>query len=404
MNDIPAHVPQLFGDAFTLDPNPTYASLRLAGPVAWAELSPGVRGLVVTSHPAAVELLSSPPGVYTRDSPTWKALAEGKVPPDSPLLGILGWRPSLLYADGAEHARLRTVIDDCMARVRSWRLKEVTREAALGIITQLRAKGRAELVAEYAMTVPLLVFTELLGCPPETSRQMVEVIAKIIDAGPEAAEAAEAFGGMLAGLVALKKERPGEDIASWMISHSADLSFEEVVSSLYTLVGAGHAPTATWIVQALRLLLTDDDYSGDLTAGAVSVRRAMEKALWEASPLSTFTFHFAIADTRLHGVLIPQGVPVLISHHAVNTDPSLPSTVSYDSRAHLAFSAGEHRCPAPVHAAIITQEAITAVLEHLWDVRLADRGRVPNRPGLFHQCPAHLNVAFTPAAAATPTR
>ncbi|GIG68207.1 cytochrome P450 [Phytomonospora endophytica] len=404
MSDIPVHVPQLFGDAFALDPNPTYAALRLAGPVAWAELSPGVRGLVVTSHPAAVELLSSPAGVYTRDTRNWTALAEGRVPPDSPLLGILGWRPSLLYADGAEHARLRTVIEDCMSRVRSWRLKEITREVALGIITELRANGRADLLTEYAMAVPLLVFTELLDCPPETSRGMVEACAKIIDATPDAAEAAEAFGGMLAGLVALKRERPGDDLTSWMISHSAELSFEEVVSSLYTLIGAGHVPTSTWIVQALKLLLTNDDYSGDLTAGAVSVRRAMEKALWEASPLSTFTFHFAISDTRLHGVFIPKGVPVMISHHATNTDPSLPSTISYDSRAHLAFSAGEHRCPVPVHAAIITQEAITAVLEHLWDVRLTDRGRIPNRPGLFHQCPAHLNVAFTPAAAATPTR
>lgn len=404
MSDILTHAPQLFGDAFAMDPEPTYSALRQAGPVSWAELSPGVRGLVVTSHPAAVELLSTPAGIYTRDTRNWADLAAGKVPPDSPLLGILGWRPSLLYADGAEHARLRAVIEDCMSRVRAWKLKEITRKVALGIITELRAKGRADLLTEYAMAIPLLVFTELLDCPPETSRAMVEACAKIIDATPDAAEAGEAFGGMLAGIVGMRRERPGDDLASWMVSHSAELSFEETVSCLYTLIGAGHVPTSTWIVQSLKLLLTNDDYSGDLTAGAVSVRRAMEKALWEASPLATFSFHFALADTRLHGVFIPKGVPVLISHHAVNTDPTLPSTVSYDSRAHLAFSAGEHRCPVPVHAAIITQEAITAVLEHLWDVRLTDRGRVPNRPGLFHQCPAHLNVAFTPAAAATPTR
>ncbi|MEV0650446.1 hypothetical protein AB0I28_34830 [Phytomonospora sp. NPDC050363] len=404
MNETATSLPQLFGDSFTVDPNTAYNALRAAGPVAWAELSPGVHGLVVTSHPAAVELLSSPPGVYTRDTRNWAALNEGRVPPDSPLLGILGWRPSLLYADGAEHARLRTAIEDCMSRVRAWRLKEITREAALSIIAGLNGKGRAELVAEYAMSVPLLVFTELLGCSPEVSAQIVDACAKVIGAGPDAAQGSEEFGGILAGIVALKREQPGDDLASWMIAHANELTFEEVVSSLYTLVGAGHVPTSTWIVQALRLLLTDDDYSGDLTAGAVSVRRAMEKALWEASPLSTFSFHFAVADTRLNGVPIPRGVPVLISHHAVNTDPALPSNVSYDSRAHLAFSAGDHRCPAPVHAAIITQEAITAVLEHLWDVRLADKGRVPNMPGLFHQCPAHLNVAFTPATATSPPR
>ncbi|MFD8335607.1 cytochrome P450 [Streptomyces solisilvae] len=387
--------PQLFGKAFERCPEITYDALRLAGPIAWAELTPGAFGMVVTSHAAALDLLNNSHD-FTRDTRCWGDLNAGLVPPDSPLLGIMGWRPSLLYMDDSDHARLSQALRDCLGRVEDWELEEITGRAAHTVINRFAGDGNTDLVTGYANTVPLLVLAELLGCPPDTSHQMVDACAKIIDAGPEAAEGSAEFGAYLAAVVDLKRTRPGRDLATWLLTHASGLTPDEVVNTLYTTTGAGQVPTSTWITQSTRLLLKDDPYAGDLTGGSVTIRRAMQKTLWEFSPLATFTFHIACHSTALHGVKIPAGCPVLISHAACNTDPRLPQGIGYDSRAHLAFSAGAHRCPATKQAAIITEIAISTLFDRLSDMEMTDGSTVVNRPGLFHQCPVSLNVAFKP--------
>ncbi|MEV0649919.1 hypothetical protein AB0I28_32150 [Phytomonospora sp. NPDC050363] len=391
------NLPQLFGPAFEADPGPTYDALRAAGPVAWAELSPAVCGMLVTGYDAAVELLNAPTGgTWTRDTRLWKDLQEGRVPPDSPVSGIYGWQPGVLFAEGPTHQRLRAAISQSMARMPHHRLRDITRSVSLRLIETMSLHGRADLVSQYAMLIPLTVFTELLACPPETSRTMIDACAALVDAGPEAARGAALFASTLVDIVATRQETPGDDLPTWLLQHPARLTPEEVVSCLYAVFGGGNVPTAAWIAQALRHLLSDPDFASDVASGTVPVRAALHYTLWTASPVGNFTFYIPTRDTRLHGVAVTAGTLVVVSHHAVNTDPRHPDDLPYDSRAHLAFSAGEHRCPAPAEATVICETAVTTILDALWDLRITDTRPAPNKPGLFHQCPQHLNVTFTP--------
>lgn len=388
-----ASLPRMFGEPFTSDPDTVYHALRQAGPVAWAEIDTGVHAMVVTSHAAASELLNNPTA-WTRDTRAWRDLAEGRVPPDSAVLGILAPRDGILHTDGDRHAHFALPIIDCMARVPHHRLEAVTAAVTGRLLDSFTHRGHADLVTEYALQVPLLVFADLLGCHPDMSRRMADACQLIVSGGPRAAHGAALFTQELARLVAMKQADPGDDIATWMLHHPNQLSLADVVDNLYSLVGAGNVPTASWILQAFQLLLSDDTYAGDLISGSVAIGRAMQKVLWDTAPVANFTFHVARHDTRLHGIDIHAGVLVLISHHACNTDPSLAG-IGYDSRAHLAFGGGEHRCPVPAHAALITHTAITALFDRIPDAHLTDRDS-PRAPGLFHQCPRHLNIAFTP--------
>ncbi|MBH5333646.1 cytochrome P450 [Streptomyces pactum] len=387
-------VPRLFGDAFAADPEEAYAALRAAGPVAWAEIAESVHALVVTSHRAAVSLLNDT-ATYSKDSRRWAALNAGNVPPDSPVLALMAFRPSVLYADGEQHRRLRGALDDCMARIDIHQLLETTQAHARRLVATIAPAGRADLMTEFADTLPLLVFADILGCPAPLAERMVIACQGIIGAGASAAQAAADFAHILAELIETRSAQPGPDFTSWMLQHPARLSFEETLHQLYCFVGAGTIPTAAWIASGLRLLLEDDVYAGDLTGGTVTVRRAMEKVLWTRSPMANFSVHFARYPTVLHGVPVPPDVPVLISHAATGTDPALPPGLGYDNRSHLAWSAGPHRCPADSQAGVIAQTAIETVLDRLWDLELTDPG-VPNRHGPFHQCPVSLNVRFRP--------
>ncbi|MCK2216285.1 cytochrome P450 [Actinomadura sp. ATCC 31491] len=391
---------RLYGEEFAARPEAAYDKLRAEGPVAWAELAPGVRALVVVSRRAARDLLNEEE-TYSKDSRLWGDLARGAVPRDSPVLALMAFRPSLLYADRDRHARLRHAMDDCLARINLHHLRDRTRGHAAVLIERFARDGHADLMSQYADLLPLLVFADLMGCPAAMVERMVTACQGMIDAGPRAEQAAADLAAVLAEIIQLKSGRPGDDCTTWMLAHPARLGHEEILHQLVVLIGAGTIPTAAWIAATLRLLLTDATYAGDLSGGAVTVRRAMEQALWTHSPMANFAVHYARYDTALHGVPIPAGVPVLVSHAATGTDPSVPHP-GYGNRSHLAWSAGPHRCPAVSHASIIAQTGIETLLDRLWDLDLIDPF-APNRPGPFHQCPASLGIRFRPHTADTPT-
>ncbi|MCT2588994.1 cytochrome P450 [Streptomyces sp. N2-109] len=388
--------PILHGPGFAARPEDAYRQLRAAGPVGWAEIAPDVHALVVTRYRAARDLLNDT-GTYSKDARRWRALNEGKVPEDSPVRGLMEFRPNALYAEGERHARLRWSMDDCLARVSGHQLREITRRSAQTLISRVAARGRADVMSDFADTLPLYVFAELLGCPDEFSARLVLACQGVINAGPEAGQAAADLAALLGELAGLKRQQPGQDFTSWMLGHPARLDEEEVVYQLFTTVGAGTIPTAAWMGWALRLLLRDDAYAGNLASGTLTVRRALEKALWTKSPMANFSVHFAREDTTLHGCPIPAGVPVMISHAAANTDPELPPDLGYESRAHLAWSAGPHRCPAVSQATTIAQTGIETILDRLWDMELTiPDDQITHRHGPFHQCPVTLPVKFRP--------
>ncbi|MEU5958201.1 cytochrome P450 [Streptomyces sp. NPDC047525] len=393
-------LPRLFGDAYAAQPHVAIDQLRSLGPVAWAEIDEGVHALVVTSHRAALDLLHDT-ATYSKDARRWWALNNGHVPKHSPVLALMGWRPSLLYADGATHQRLRAAMDDCLGRIDLQELEEITRRHAATLISRVAPLGTVDVMADFADTVPLMAFADLLGCPQEVGARLVAACQGVINAGPGAGLAAQDLIGCLAELVGLKRHRPGRDITTWMVTHHAQLSDEEILNQLFVVVGAGTIPTAAWIGQSVRLLLSDEEYSRSLVGGAVTVKRAMEQTLRTHSPMAHFSVHFARHDTVLHGIQIPAGIPIMISHQAANTDPALPAETR-GARDHLAWSAGPHRCPAVGPATRIAQAAVETILDQLWAMRLTDQS-VPNRPGPFHQCPSAVSATFKPATAAALT-
>lgn len=392
--------PMLHGAEFAARPRAVYDQLRTQGPAGWAEIAPGVHAVVITAHRAAVTMLNDS-ATYSKDSRRWQALNDGQVPADSPVLGMMGYRPSVLYTDDQEHARLRRAMDDCIARISPHQLHDITRRSSLILVSRVIENGHADLMSDFADTLPLLVFAELLGCPPQIAARMVSACQDLISAGPKAAQAAVEFAGVLYELIQLRRQQPGQDLTSWMLGHEAGLNDDEALNQLFCAVGAGIIPTAAWTAWALHTLLRDDSYAGNLASGTMTVRRALDKALWERAPMANFSVHYARHDTQLYGVHVPAGVPVLVSHAATNTDPGLPSDLGYDNRSHLAWSAGPHRCPAVTQATVIAQTGIETVLDQLWDMELTEPdAEIPLRHGPFHQCPSTMSVHFRPKPAA----
>ncbi|WP_289490241.1 hypothetical protein, partial [Klebsiella pneumoniae] len=64
---------------------------------------------------------------------------------------------------------------------------------------------------------------------------------------------------------------PGDDVASLLLENTHGFTDEEISEDLMVLVTAGHQPTADWIGNSLRLMLTDERFAVSLAGGRHSV-------------------------------------------------------------------------------------------------------------------------------------
>ncbi|MDJ0462427.1 cytochrome P450 [Streptomyces sp. H27-C3] len=393
-----ASVP-LHGPEFAADPQGFYEHLRGYGPAGPVELAPGVEAMLVTDYTAALHVLQNP-DVFARHSRHWRALSEGRVQLDSPVLPMMAYRPNCLFTDGAQHLRLRQAVTESLARIDTHRMSRHVDRVAAYLIDQFNGHGEADLIAEYAQLLPLLVFNDLFGCPAEIGDRLLHGFSGIFD-GVDVERANEILTQSLFELVTLKRAQPGEDITSWLMQHEAGLTDEEMIHQLVMLIGAGTEPTQNLIANALRLLLSDEKYSGGRHTAGLLVEDAINDVLWNSPPIANYAAHYPVYDVDLGGVGVAAGTPVVISFAAANSDPALSSNSAsgqmLSKRAHLAWGAGTHACPAKDPALLIAVLAIEKLLNSLPDIDLAvPVDMLAWRPGPFHRALKSLPARFTP--------
>ncbi|MEU1123804.1 cytochrome P450 [Streptomyces sp. NPDC005899] len=393
---VPPHEPPaLYGPAFAADPHGHYRRLRAQGPLARVRIAPGIDAMLVTDYHAAVDLLRDTE-TFTKDPRAWQ---EG-VPADSPVLPVLGHRPTALFSDGSVHARYREAINDTLALIEPHLLRAEVARIARQLIADFSATGSGDLIAQYARRLPLHVFTESFGVVPEDGERIVRGVSGMMDPAEGAAAAYADLVGVVTELVAERRARPGRDLTTYLLAHPAGLDDDEAVRQITLIMSAGHDPTTNLIGNALLRMLSDSRYGGFLHGGAMTAQEAIDEVLWRDPPLANMGAHYPRRDTEFHGVALRAGQLVMVSFAAANTQ-SPPVASGFDVRsgdsAHLAWSTGPHRCPAKQPALLMAMTAIEQLTSQLCDLELAVApAELLWRPGPFHRAPAHLPVRFTP--------
>ncbi|GGL41091.1 cytochrome P450 [Planomonospora parontospora] len=388
----------LYGPEFAADPHEVYDRLRRSrGPVAPVELAPGVYAWLVLDYYAALEVLRSP-HLYSKDPRNWRALACGEVPADSSVVPMMGYRPNALFSDQPAHSRYRQAITDSLARVDPHVLHGSVARTADRLIDAFAPRGQADLLGDYAAVLPVLTINALFGQADDAGTRLLAALAKMFEGGDGAIEGDALFTRYMVDLIGAKRAQPGPDVTSWLMAHPARLSDEEMIHQCTLLIAAGTEPVQNLIGNALWLLLADDRFAGNLSGGTTPVDAALEEVLWLDPPMANYAVHYPRHDVALRGVPLRAGDPVVVSLAAANTDPKLNAATSrVGNRAHLAFSAGPHACPAKDPSRLIATVAIERLLDRLPDVRSAVAAAdLQWRQGPFHRALTALPVHFTP--------
>ncbi|GAA3188335.1 MULTISPECIES: cytochrome P450 [Streptomyces] len=408
----PAHAPsahpsgavRLYGEGLSGDPARLYRELRREhGPVAPVLLDGDIPAWFVLGY-REVHQVTSNNELFQRDSRRWHAWES--IPADWSLMPFVGYQPSVMFAEGAEHRRRSGAISDALLAIDQFELRQICERLADGLIDAFAGSGEADLMADYALRLPLLVVTELFGIDPTEVPQLVHDISESLDEGPGAIDAHQRVAARMARLVHARKERPAADVPSRLLAHHAKLAEEEVVIDLLVVMAAAQQPTANWIGNTLRLMLTDDRFAVSLSGGRRSVGQALNEVLWQDTPTQNYIGRWAARDTQLGGRRIRAGDLLVMGLAAANNDPQVSpdfTTAGTDSnQAHMSFSHGEHACPypAPEIAEVIAQAAVEVLLDRLPDVVLAvPAADLVWHPSLWMRGLTALPVEFTPSYA-----
>ena len=345
-----------------------------------------------------VYLVTSNPGMFGHDSRRWNVWDQ--IPQDWPLMSYVAWSPSIARAEGADHQRRAGAVGDALDAVDRTELAAISERVADRLIDRFGGNGEADLMAQYALQIPMLVGARLAGLPEADAAAVLVDIAESNDADAEAAEAYTRLYLRIAQLVKDKHEHPGADVASRMLAHPAGLTDDEAAIDLLMVVAAAK-PIGDWIGNTLRLMLIDDQFSLALQGGRSSAAQALNEVLWNDPPMP-ISGRWATQDCELGGRRIRRGDLVMIGLAAANADPQVHPGSSGDSvtnRAHLAFGHGEYGCPfpAPELAEIVARTAVEVLLDRIPDVELAvPPGSLQWRPSAWMRALSALPVRFSP--------
>jgi cytochrome P450 len=408
----------LSGPRFHTDPLDLYREMRRDhGPVVPVELPGDIPAWLVIGY-RELHQVTSDPDLFPRDRGLWNQWE--KIPPDWPLLPMVGQvMPSIHFtASAADHRRHAVMVGAALESVDPFDLRRHCEQLADRLIDSFCSRGSAELVGDYAVPLPVLVLARLIGFPDAEGRQLAQVLNELADGGPGALKAYETFIEHMTRLVAEKRLVPGQDVASRMLADSMHFTDEEVMLDLKDTTAAGFLPTADWIGNSIRLMLTDDRFAAALGGGRHSVGQAMNEVLWEDTPTQILVGRWAARDTQLGGRPIGAGDLLLLGLAAANDDPQVRQALDgtegggyggggvpahAGNSAHFAFSYGDFRCPFPAQeiAEIIARTGIEVLLDRLPDLDLSVPARtLVRRPSAFLRGMTALPVTFTPVRAA----
>ncbi|WP_189876375.1 cytochrome P450 [Streptomyces bluensis] len=411
----------LGGPRFQSEPDAVYRELRQEhGAVAPVVLDGGVPAWLVLGY-RELHQVTGDPVLFSRDSELWNQWPD--IPDDWPLLPMIGRKqPSILYTVGERHRERAAMISNALEAVDPFQLRALAERLADELIDAVCHKGEADVVADYAMLLPMRVLATLFGFAEEQGPGLVDALNDMID-GQERALAGQAhLASSMDRLVADRRAAPADDVVSRMLAHAAGLGSgigsgigdeftdEEIVQDLMVMTAAGHQPTADWIGNSLHLMLTDDRFAASLFGGRNSVAEAMNEVLWEDAPTQNVAGRWASRDTRLGDRHIRAGDLLLLGLQGANSDPRVRthgSALTGGNNAHFSFGHGEHRCPFPAQevAEVIARTGIEVVLDRLPDIDLAvPAGSLTRRPSPWLRGLTELPVTFTPTPALGGTR
>ncbi|HSU17472.1 cytochrome P450 [Longimicrobium sp.] len=386
----------LFSDDTRRNPYPLYDHLRAASPVFQ---EPQSGHWMLFDYDSVKRALN--------DAATFSSV----VSPNSPRTSR--W---LIFADPPRHTQLRGLIMRAFTPRAVAALEPRIRELSRELLDGAAQRGEMDLVADYAVPLPLMVIAEMLGAPvadrPRFRRWTDAIVAlsHAVANDARAQRAVESFAAAhdemaayLPALLEARRRAPQDDLLTRLVEVEVEgerLTEEDILGFFQLLLLAGHETTANLISNAVLSLVEHPDQLARIQAAPRILPGAIEEVLRFRSPVQA-VFRATRQEVEMRGRTIPAGQLVLAWIGAANRDPAhfdQPARfdVGRDPNPHVAFGHGIHFCIGAALARMEGRVALAHLLERLGNIELAGVEPWEPREAFHVHGPTRLPIRFEP--------
>lgn len=417
LQEEPVSVPDIGGvtwrPGYTGDPHRFFAEPQILAPVSRGVLD-GVPVWLVTRYEDVRRLLADP--AISSDpelaGPTAAAI---------PWVGAGQSKAAirhLVRIDPPDHTRLRKLVVRAFTAGRVAALRPRVQQITDDLVETLLPRGRADLVSDFALPLPVIVISELLGVPADERHQFLDWsnVYLGVEEG-DLGRRPEALGHIteyLSDLIGRKSRHPARDAeggslldALIAVRDEGDrLSHEELLAMAFLLLLAGYETTASLIGNGMLALFHHPDQLAALQDDPARIGPAIEELLRYDSPVKMAVLRFPTAQIRIADAVIGAGEALVLFLSAANRDPGRfrdagDLHIGRDAAGHVGFGHGVHFCLGAPLARLEAEIAFTALLTRFPGLALG-----PGAPAWRHTSQLHslktLPVTFTPVPPSQP--
>jgi len=387
------------------NPYPLYHRLRAEDPVHW---DPYLHSWVVTRYKDVVTVLQN---FSAARIPTPVQLRDLGLSELEPVANVMARQ--MLFLDAHAHSRFRNLVTAAFSPAKVEALRRHIQEITDNLIDAIVAKGRMDVIADFADPLPATVTAELLGVPVEDrsqlkawSKDFSEMLGNFqLNPGRTSVmlKTLELMTDYFRRRMRANAQPSQEGVLHAFINAEIDgerLTEEEVIAnSVVTLVG-GLETTSNLIGNGVLSLLRNPRELETLRANPSFYPSTIEELLRYESPIQ-YTSRLAPADVDLGGKLIRRQQAVIAVVGAANHDPERfrePDRldITRQDNRHLAFGWAAHSCFGAPLARVEGQIAFSTMLRRLRNLAL-DTTNLVWRTNMGFRGLEALPVTFEPA-------
>ena len=316
-------------------------------------------------------------------------------------------RRNILHVNGADHTRLRSLVNPALSPRAVERYRPIMREFLGDLLAQAIAASSGpdadeqdeamifcDFVDAFAKPYPSLAIATVMGAPLEDAprlhhwsnwiqRQFDAVSMSDEKEKEQITQAVEEFYEYARELVRARREDPSDDLISKLIAAEEQgerLSDVECINLVFNVLVGGVDTSQSQLAHAMRLLAENPDQWELLAADPSLAERAVEEAL-RYEPITPFTARILTEEVEHRGVTFPEGTVVLVCAFTGNRD--LPAADSGEHGAEafditaprgrsrsLTFGAGIHNCLGANLARVELQEGLSFLSQHMHGLEL----------------------------------
>jgi cytochrome P450 len=339
------------------DPPPELRAKQQEAPVVKVRLFDGRTAWVVTRYADQRAVLADPRLSADVSNPGY--------PSSAPVDGQ-GSKVSFILKDDPEHARLRRMVTAPFTIKRVEAMRPAVQKIVDELIDAMLAGPRpVDLVRAFALPVPSLVISELLGVPYDDHE----------------------FFQVNSSTMISRTASPDDDLLSGLVGRveAGELPRSEAAQMGVLLLLAGHETTANMIALGTLALLQNPDQLALLRDGddPKLVASAVEELLRYLNITHSGRRRVALADLEIAGRTIRAGEGVIFPNDIGNRDPkAFPEPdkldIRRDARHHVAFGFGVHQCLGQPLARMELQVVYSTLYRRIPHLRLAaPLGEIP---------------------------